>query len=115
MKEYTKLVNSLFNYRTPFEILIAKRYPGASIAIFDVNSLITDIYNNPSAYLDSPANATGQYHRYNFTSGQYYNADESLNTFLWYDDLHPSNKTDTVIAKEFANVVYGNSKYATYW
>ena len=61
MKEYTKTVNSLFNYRVPFEILIAQRYPGASMAIYDVNSLITDIYNNPTEYLASPANVTGQF------------------------------------------------------
>jgi hypothetical protein len=51
MKEYTKLVNEIFSYRTPFELLIAKRYPGVSVAIFDVNSFITNIYNNPTGYL----------------------------------------------------------------
>jgi hypothetical protein len=61
MKEYTQLVNTVFDYRTPYELLVAKRYPGASIAIFDTNSFLTDIYNNPEKYLALPANVTGSY------------------------------------------------------
>lgn len=34
---------------------------------------------------------------------------------MWYDELHPSERTDQVIAKEFAKVVKGLSSYATYW
>lgn len=35
--------------------------------------------------------------------------------WLWYDELHPSERVDQVVAKEFVNVVGGNSTYATYW
>jgi len=117
IKEYTSLVNSIFDYRTPYELVIAKRYPGASIAIFDVHSLITDIYNNPTEYLASPANVTGQYHRCepDDTSVCTDQSDIGLTHFLWYDELHPSQTTDETIAREFANVVKGTSKYATYW
>lgn len=117
MKEYTQLVNSIFQYRTPFELLVAKRYPGASIAIFDVHSLITDIYNNPNQYLASPANVTGQYFACDVATGAVCTSqsDIGLDHFLWFDELHPSQKTDEAIAHEFSNVVKGTSKYATYW
>lgn len=117
MKEYTQLVNSIFNYRTPYELLVAKRYPGASIAIFDVNSLISDIYYNPTQYLASPANVTGQYFICDAATGSICTSqsDIGLSHFLWFDELHPSQTTDEAIALEFAKVVKGTSQYATYW
>ncbi|KAF4620165.1 hypothetical protein G7Y89_g14656 [Cudoniella acicularis] len=102
MKEYTKLVNNVFTYRTPYELLIAKRYPGASIAIYDVNSFMTDIYNNPSAYLAAPANVTAPYHSCDATGTKCTDASSvGLDHYMWYDDLHPSQKTDEAIAHEF--------------
>jgi len=120
MKEYTKLANSLFSYRTPYELLVARRYPGASIAIFDVNSLMTDIYNHPTQYLDAPANVTGQYLTCDPAAAEWWNVcttqeGREPHQFLWYDELHPSERTDQVIAREFAKVVKGESRYATYW
>ncbi|RDW79502.1 carbohydrate esterase family 16 protein [Coleophoma cylindrospora] len=110
MKEYTQLVNTIFDYRVPFELQIAKRYPGAKIAIFDINSLMTDMYNNPTEYFTAPANVTGAYTDCGGSSCPY-----SLDHFLWYDELHPSQRSDEIIAIEFAKVVDGSSTYATYW
>ncbi|KAH7385049.1 carbohydrate esterase family 16 protein [Cadophora sp. MPI-SDFR-AT-0126] len=116
MKEYTNLVNSIFDYRAPFEIKIAKRYPGASIAVFDVHSLMTDIYNNPTKYLSSPANVEGQYYLCDVATGSKCTTSSlSLDHYMWFDELHPSERTDQVIAKEFEKVVKGKSTYATYW
>ena len=117
MKEYTQLVNNLFDYRTPYELLIAGRYPGASVAIYDVNSLITDIYDDPTKYLAYPANVTGQYYLCDAATGSVCTSQSDIGKthFLWYDELHPSETTDAIIAQEFANVVKGVSKYATYW
>ncbi|KAH8659248.1 GDSL lipase/esterase [Tricladium varicosporioides] len=116
MKEYTQLVNTIFDYRTPYEFVLAKRYPGASIAIFDVNKLMTDMYNNPTAYFTSPANVQNSYHVCDTTGANCTDATSvGLDHYMWYDDLHPSQKTDEGIAKEFVNVVKGSSKYATYW
>ncbi|RDW91894.1 carbohydrate esterase family 16 protein [Coleophoma crateriformis] len=110
MKEYTQLVNTIFDYRVPFELKIAKRYPGAKMAIFDINSLMTDMFNNPSQYFTAPANVTGTYTGCGKSSCPY-----SLDHFMWYDDLHPSQRSDEIIAIEFAKVVDGSSTYAVYW
>ncbi|KAH7312882.1 GDSL lipase/esterase [Rhexocercosporidium sp. MPI-PUGE-AT-0058] len=116
IKEYTSLVNSIFNYRTPFEVKLAKRYPGASFAVFDVHSLLTEIYNNPTNYLSSPANVQGQYYLCDVATGSKCTSSSlSLDHYMWYDELHPSERVDQVIAKEFAKVVKGSSNYATYW
>lgn len=116
MREYTKTVNALFEYRIPYENLVAKRYPGASFALFDTNALISDIYNSPNDYLTPPANATDQYFKCEpFLGGTCTKKPEGLDHYLWFDELHPSEKTDEVIAGEFSKVVKGTSKYARYW
>ena len=118
MKEYTKLVNDIFAYRTPYELLVAKRYPGASIAIFDINTFMTDIYNSPTAFgIASPANVTGQYYHCDPATGSNCTSQTGIGAdhFMWYDELHPSQQTDKAIAKEFIKLVKGISKYATYW
>jgi phospholipase/lecithinase/hemolysin len=114
MKEYTFLVNSVFEYRTPYELLVAKRYPGASFAVFDVHSLMTDMYYNPTAYFPSPANVTGQYYLCP-PGGTCSTSTMPMDHFLWYDELHPSEQADKAIAAEFVKVVAGSSKYAAYW
>ncbi|CZS97212.1 related to GDSL lipase/acylhydrolase family protein [Rhynchosporium agropyri] len=119
MKEYTSLVNSIFRFRTPFEVQVAKRYPGASFAVFDVHSLLTEIYHNPTEYLSSPANVEGMYATCVPVSGpaivDCIKSSLSLDHFFWYDELHPSERVDQFIAKEFEKVVAGSSDYATYW
>jgi phospholipase/lecithinase/hemolysin len=115
MKEYTSLVNALFTYRTPYELLIAKRYPGASFAVYDVHSLMTDIYNHPSQYLSTPANVQDSYSLCALSGANCTTSSLGLDHFMWYDELHPSEQTDKAIAREFVNVVKGVSSYAKYW
>ena len=93
MHEYTTSVNNMYKYQTPFEALVAKRYPGASFANFDAWALISDIYNNPSEYLNGtePANVEGFEHHCSLdgmTCTDMYNG-TSPDSFLWYDELHP--------------------------
>ena len=35
--------------------------------------------------------------------------------YLWFDELHPSEQTDRIIADQFIQVVEGNSRWASYW
>lgn len=38
-----------------------------------------------------------------------------LDSFMWRDELHPSEQVDRVIAREVVRVLSGRSKYATYY
>lgn len=93
MHEYTTSTNTIFQYQSPFELLIAGRYPGANLAVFNVFQLLSDIFDNPTAYLNGtqPANVTGYEHHCS-TSGTnctlMYNGTSS-DSFMWYDELHP--------------------------
>lgn len=77
---------------------------------------MTDIHSNPSTYLNgsAPLNVNGYVNHCNTTGGDC-QANPSPDSFVWYDELHPSEQTERVIAKEFVNVVKGSSKWTTYW
>ncbi|KAI9870229.1 MAG: hypothetical protein M1830_004504 [Pleopsidium flavum] len=116
MKEYSTTINNVWKYQVPYEALIANRYPGANFAMFDVYSLILDIYTKPSSYLNgtAPANVTGFSHQCS-VNGTMCTMDSSPDSFLWFDELHPSEQTDRIIARNFVDVINGNSSYATYY
>ncbi|KAJ9307570.1 CAZyme family CE16 [Paecilomyces variotii] len=116
MWEQVILVNEVYKYRTPFELLVARRYPGAHFAVMDMYGLISDIYNNPTAYLNgsAPANVTGYINHCNI-NGTDCTRMPSPDSYLWFDELHPSQRTDQIIAENFIEVVRGKSKWATYW
>ena len=77
---------------------------------------VLDIYNNPSTYLNgsASANATGFVHHCDINGANCVDS-PSPDSFLWYDELHPSEQTDRIIAREFVNLLSGNSTYATYY
>ncbi|KAI0130388.1 acetyl esterase [Xylariales sp. AK1849] len=115
MKEYTTNVNTILDYGVPVELKIKSRWPEASVTVFNVHQLILDIRATPEKYLDAPANATGYYYHCNINATDCITSENPPSSFLWYDELHPSERTDEIIAKEFVNLVSGNSSYAAYW
>lgn len=120
MQEQVRLVNEVYDYRTQVYAQLTKRWPGMHLALFDVHDLLTDIYYNPTQYLNgtAPANVTGYNNHCNIPDNTIcYKAAKTrsdYDSFEWYDPLHPSEQTDRVIAKEFVSVIEGRSKYASY-
>ncbi|KAI6086461.1 carbohydrate esterase family 16 protein [Hypoxylon rubiginosum] len=119
MLEYVTLVNLVFEYGVPLQQYFTKRWPGAQFSIFNVHDLIADIYHNPSAYLDAPANATGFYAECPDTlqvgTAGCDVSSNPLSSFLWYDELHMSPKAHEYIAAEFVKVLSRTSKYGLYY
>lgn len=93
MKEYTTNVNTMFDYGVPVEARIKARWPDASFAVFDVHQLILDIRASPENYLDAPANVTGYYYHCAVDGSNCTQSEDPLSSFLWYDELHPSERT----------------------
>ncbi|KAK5111661.1 hypothetical protein LTR62_004766 [Meristemomyces frigidus] len=116
MLEQVVSVNALYKYRTPYEVELAKRYPGAEFAVYNVHDVFEAIYTNPSAYLNgsAPLNVTGYVNHCNVTGGDCV-ANPSPDSFLWYDELHLSEQTSRIVASNFVDVVKGVSGYAAYW
>ncbi|KAI0047891.1 carbohydrate esterase family 16 protein [Auriscalpium vulgare] len=101
-------------------------HPGAHIGLFDSYGLFTDILNRPAAYLNgtAPLNTTGAVHACVFQEdestsdpGTCFDAEGSArDSFIWFDELHPSEQADRVVAREIANVIEGkDSKWASWF
>ena len=75
-----------------------------------------DIYTNPTAYLNgsAPANVTSFENQCDVTGANCVVA-SSPDSFFWYDELHPSEQTDRILAEEFVAALNGNGTYATYF
>ncbi|GAB7362914.1 hypothetical protein MBLNU230_g3215t1 [Neophaeotheca triangularis] len=117
MLEQVATVNEIFAYRTPFEVEIARKFPGAKVAVMDVYGLLTDIYYNPADYLNgtAPLNVTGYVNHCDVSTRSGCVERPDPDSYLWYDELHPSEQTQRVIGREFVEVVKGGSRWATYW
>jgi hypothetical protein len=116
MLETVASLNQVYKYRTPFEAVVSSKYPGIKIVNFDVTSLITDIHSNPSKYLNgtAPLNVTGVVHKCDPQGANCTMAD-SPDSYMWYDEIHPSQQTSRIVAKEFLSVLSGMSRWASYW
>ncbi|KJZ72429.1 hypothetical protein HIM_08232 [Hirsutella minnesotensis 3608] len=80
LKQYTTTVNTMFDYGVPFELLVRQRWRGSTFSILDAHSILTDVYADPSRYLDSPANLTAPYR--NCLRGCV-DSSEPLSGFMW--------------------------------
>lgn len=68
-----------------------------------------DIYERPDDFLN------GTQKPYNTSDWETSHANvSSPDSFMWYDELHPSEQTERWIAKSFLEVVQGVSKYGMY-
>lgn len=74
------------------------------------------MYNNPSQYLNgtAPPNVTSWDNQCG-TTGAVCTREASPDSYLWFDELHPSEQSDRIFAEKFIEVVKGNSPWATYW
>ena len=90
MLEYVAMTNRMMDYGAPFNHIIKRRWPGASFALYNVHDLIVDIYHNPKEYLEAPYNVSGYFNDCPATGCS---SGRQLNGYLWFDALHPSNKT----------------------
>ena len=135
MLEMVVTANMIYKYRTPFEVVLAKRFPGAQFALMDMYGLvglpcqlnplradgsqILDIWKNPAEYLNgtAPANSTAFILQCPIDAVGYDQCSQrpSPDSYLWFDESHPSEQTDRIIARTFIDVVKGASKWATYW
>ncbi|KAF2665683.1 hypothetical protein BT63DRAFT_428632 [Microthyrium microscopicum] len=119
MAEIIQSVNTAFKYQSAYEMVIGNRYKGAQMAYFDVHSLFMDMYNSPSEYFNGSQEATVTVPCLTCKDMNYNNCTlvgcMAPDAHMWYDELHPSEQSSRMVAKEFTKLVQGDSSYATYW
>jgi phospholipase/lecithinase/hemolysin len=112
-QQYATSVNTISDQGAAFHTIVQNRWPGAQVTILDAHSIMMDIYNHPSEYLSSPANGTGFYHVCDVDDpSNCRDSAEPASSFLWYDELHPTERVSSIIADEFIRAVNGKSEYA---
>lgn len=92
MSEYSKAVNRLFDYTAPFHLLVKRRWPGATVTIFDAQSVVQDIHDNAAEYLAPPQNVGSSFKTCD-ANGNCQHSSLPLSSFLWYGLVCPSSSS----------------------
>ncbi|KAF9267360.1 carbohydrate esterase family 16 protein [Marasmius fiardii PR-910] len=97
---------------------------GAHVAIFDSHSLFQDMVDRPSLYLNgtAPLNVTGAVNSCVFQINNPNNPacttvppGPERDSYLWFDELHPSEQADRIVAREIAEAIGGKQNKWTSW
>ncbi|EJD37636.1 SGNH hydrolase [Auricularia subglabra TFB-10046 SS5] len=102
---------------------LAPTLPGAHIAYFNSHGLFADMCHNPSRYLNgtAPLNVTGAANAcvYELDGGPVGGAcpppvsGSDRDSYLWWDELHPGEQADRVVAREIAKALaQGDTQWA---
>ncbi|OSD00164.1 carbohydrate esterase family 16 protein [Trametes coccinea BRFM310] len=122
MTELTKSGNAIA------ELMLKDLVPqlhGAHVGLFDSHALFTDMISHPQLYLNgtAPLNVTGAVHACVFqlnesTSDPGVCTDATgtdKDSFLWFDELHPSEQADRVIGKIISDTIHRKSEKWISW
>jgi hypothetical protein len=110
------LVNGIIQHRVSN---FTGSHKDSHIALLDVHSLMTYIYQHPTEFLNGslPLNVTGSTTGCHGTGGDCWTVrEDSRDSFFWYDELHPSEQVSRVIASKAELAVQGKGgMYVSYW
>ncbi|KAG6049475.1 hypothetical protein E4U17_006802 [Claviceps sp. LM77 group G4] len=112
LHEYVTSINTMFEYGAAFNLAVKRRWPGATLSVFDVHTLMMDVLVEPARYLDEPVNVKAPYR---VCKDGCVDSKDPKTSFMWYDELHPSERMHTIFAKHFMEVVQGRSRYGQYY
>ncbi|THH33341.1 hypothetical protein EUX98_g827 [Antrodiella citrinella] len=104
---------------------LASTLPDIHIGLFDSYKLISDMLAHPQDYLNgtAPVNTTGAIHscvyELNESTSDTGNCTivtgSDVDSYLWYDEVHPSEQTDRIIARELVAGIERRSDNWTTW
>ncbi|KAH8823572.1 GDSL lipase/acylhydrolase [Flagelloscypha sp. PMI_526] len=97
--------------------------PGAHVALFDSYTLYQDMYQNPANYLNGtlPLNVTGAINSCVYELNSQENTctivppGDGRDSYLWWDELHPSEQANRIVAQNVAEVIKGKKNKFTKW
>ncbi|KAH8117925.1 GDSL lipase/acylhydrolase, partial [Phellopilus nigrolimitatus] len=105
---------------------LASTLSGTHIGLFDSHSLFSDIIAHPDKYLNgtAPLSVTTPIKSCIYQVNQNVGLDPGncttakgtdADSYLWYDELHPSEQADRVVARELTNAVLRKSDNWVTW
>ncbi|CAH0044984.1 unnamed protein product [Clonostachys solani] len=123
-KLYSAVDDPMFQYANALNALLQvgvrsfSQKRDARIEYFDTYRFFEEIYLNPDQYFNgtAPANVTGHCHQCpNATDWRYCGVGdctlEERDSYMWWDELHPSEQTGRLLAREIVNKLEGRSAY----
>ncbi|ELU42898.1 GDSL-like lipase/Acylhydrolase domain-containing protein [Rhizoctonia solani AG-1 IA] len=119
MAEMVQASNELYALRTKY--IAPSQFPGARIGLFDSFGLFNDIYNNPWKYLVGPDyNVKDAINACRYPEGSselicVNQPPEVHDSFLWWDEIHPSEQTNRVIAHHLLAALRGTSPFVSWY
>jgi phospholipase/lecithinase/hemolysin len=104
---------------------LAPALPGATLALFDSHAFFSELHAHPGRYFNgsAPANVTGAVSACVLAEGEDPNAHGACtyahgaarDSFMWADELHPSEQTDRLLAQQIlANVRGESARYISF-
>ncbi|KAH7097803.1 GDSL lipase/acylhydrolase [Auriculariales sp. MPI-PUGE-AT-0066] len=123
MEEVTNAGNALGKYMLED---VAKELKGAHVGLFDAYSLFEAMWTTPEKYLNGtvPYNVTGSITScvYEPNGGPVGGAcpppisdPAAKDSYLWWDELHPSEQADRIIAREIVRSIRPSGSTWTTW
>ncbi|KAF8688392.1 GDSL-like Lipase/Acylhydrolase, partial [Rhizoctonia solani] len=119
MAEMVQASNELYALRTKY--IAPSQFLGARIGLFDSFGLFNDIYNNPWKYLVGPDyNVKDAINACRYPEGSselicVNQPPEVHDSFLWWDEIHPSEQTNRVIARHLLAALKGTSPFVSWY
>ncbi|KAJ7057946.1 hypothetical protein C8F01DRAFT_1148938 [Mycena amicta] len=92
-------------------------HSGATVQMFDTYGFFTEMYDNPTRFFNgsAPANVTGHCHQCpdpnDFTQVRSDCTLDQRDSYMWWDELHPSEQTGRNLAMETFKALNGRSKF----
>ncbi|ODQ56248.1 GDSL lipase/acylhydrolase family protein [Saitoella complicata NRRL Y-17804] len=117
MTELVTSGNELWRLGAP---ALAHELKGAEVGLFDSYGLFWDMYHEPEAYgLDNvtgwvahcPVSGSGNC-SYAVSD---YKTNGNQDRFLWFDELHPSEPAEKIVAREVVNAIKGSGRITTWF
>ncbi|CAE6424838.1 unnamed protein product [Rhizoctonia solani] len=117
--ELVRAGNELQALRTKY--IAPGRFPGARFGMFDSHRLFKDMYYNPQDYLVGPTyNVSGviQACRYPYGNNTLVCETEPpavRDSYLWWNELHPSEQAHKVVARNVLNSLSGKGPFVQWY
>ncbi|KAG8696760.1 hypothetical protein FRC08_006956 [Ceratobasidium sp. 394] len=117
--ELVRAGNELQALRTKY--IAPSRFPGARFGIFDAHRLFKDMYENPQDYLVGPTyNVTGVIQACRYPPGNSTLVCETeppavRDSYLWWNELHPSEQAHKVVAQNVLKALKGQGPFVQWY
>ncbi|KAF8310069.1 hypothetical protein DL93DRAFT_2169916 [Clavulina sp. PMI_390] len=97
---------------------LQQKWSDSKIEYFNTYDFFFELYDNPTKYFNGsiPANVTGHCHQCPNATDWHYCGDgdctlDQRDSYMWWDELHPSEQTGRNIAKEMLKKILGTSLF----